>query len=369
MKIGITSRFNYGFFSNGLNQNIVLLYEILESIGADVFFLDFTFEDKGHKFESHEFINNKKLINWNDFKKQKDKHIDILLCPGIAPNQDIHDTVKKNNPNSKICSIHYGNNLITDLHKLYFSGKPELYSFQEDSLMDFCLYSPHYAFAKDYMALSKNCATIELPYIWDPKFIEKEAENLKVNPEYKPVARQNIAVVEPCINISKTNFIPLMIILQLLKEKPHVFNEAYVFSNTFRENFKQPAEHLNTKTILKDYSKRVFFDPRQKIVSIFARDNPIMLCHQFYNELNYIYLEALYYNFPLVHNSPPFREAGYYYEGFNISEGVTGVIDATIRHNDTIKSQKEINKKIIDRYSLKNNQSKTQKIIERIYVD
>ena len=103
MKIGITSRFNYGFFANGLNQNIVLLYETLESIGAEVFFLDFTDEKLGHKLESHKFIDNKKLINWWDFAKQEDKHIDILLCPGVSPNKDIRSLIKKANQNSKIC--------------------------------------------------------------------------------------------------------------------------------------------------------------------------------------------------------------------------------------------------------------------------
>lgn len=369
MKIAITSRFNYSFFSNGLNQNIVLLYEILESIGAEVCFLDFTFEENCEKFEAHEFINNKNLTNWKDFKKQKDQHIDILLCPGIAPNQDIYSTIKKANPKSKICAVHYGNNLMTDIHKLYFSEKPELYAFEETNFFDFCLYSPHYAFAKDYMSLSKECEALELPYIWDPKFIKKEAENVGADLRYKPVARQNIAVVEPCLNISKTNFIPLLTILQLLKEKPHIFNEAYIFSNKLGKDCIQPAKHLNTQTVLREYPKRVYFDPRQKIVNIFKNDNPIILAHQFYNELNYIYLEALYYDFPLVHNSPPFENAGYYYKEFNIREAVTRITEAAEKHNDTLDEQRESNRKIIDKYSLKANQSKTQKLIERIYVD
>ena len=59
MRIAITSRFIYSFFSNGLNQNIVLLYELLEDCGADVFFLDFTDEKLNHKFENHELLENK----------------------------------------------------------------------------------------------------------------------------------------------------------------------------------------------------------------------------------------------------------------------------------------------------------------------
>tara|TARA_B110000495_G_scaffold196667_1_gene205817 strand:+ start:9029 stop:10138 length:1110 start_codon:yes stop_codon:yes gene_type:complete len=367
MKIGITSRFNYGFFANGLNQNVVLLYEILESIGAEVFFLDFTDEKLEQKFESHKFIDNKKIINWWDFAKQEDKYVDILLCPGVSPNKDIKNIIKKANQNSKICSVHYGNNLISDIHSLYFSSEPKLHSFETERYSDLVLYSPHYSFAKDYMALSKGCEAMEIPYIWDPKFIQEEASDLGVNPEYKPVVRPNIAVVEPCLNISKTNFIPLLIILHLLKESPHVFDEAYIFSNKFREKGLQPSSHLKQKTILNKYPDRVYFDPRQKLAHILAQDNPIILSHQFYNELNYVYLEALHYNFPLIHNSPPFKEAGFYYHEFNISEGANCVISATKSHNDTLEKQKESGQKIIERYSIASNRKKMQQLIEKIH--
>ena len=368
MRIAITSRFIYSFFANGLNQNIVLLYELLEDCGFDVFFLDFTDEKLGLKFESHELLEGKKVINWWSFEPKK-QHVDILLCPGISANSQMRDALKAENENCKICALHYGNNLITSIHELFFSKSPKMHCMQEDRHEDFVLYSPHYGFAKEYMECNTKSKSIEFPYIWSPKFIETEARSLNVNPRYTPVARPNIAVVEPCLNISKTNLIPLLIIMQTLRERDHCFNEAYIFSSKFKEGFESVSKHLNSKTILAKHNGRIFFDPREKILKIFERDNPIMLSHQFYNELNYVYLEALYYDFPLVHNSNPFKEAGYFYEGFNIKEGARQVITATEKHNDLIKESRYKNEEIIHRYSPEQNKRKITSIMERIHND
>ena len=309
------------------------------------------------------------MVNFWDFIKQEDQHIDILLCPGISANAHISEVVRKGNKKIKICALHYGNNLISNIHDLHFSEEPSMHCFHEDQYSDFCFYSPHYSFAKEYFECNTRAKGIEFPYIWSPKFIKIEARNLNVNPEYTPVARPNIAVVEPCLNISKTNFIPLLIILQTLREKEHCFNKAYIFSNKFQKGFEKVGKHLNSNTSLAQHPDRIYFDPSQKIPSIFHNDNPIILSHQFYNELNYVYLEALYYNFPLVHNSEPFQEAGYFYEGFNIKEGAKEIAIATEKHNDIMKQSKEKSEEIIYKYSPENNKKAIMDIMERVMND
>jgi hypothetical protein len=39
----------------------------------------------------------------------------------------------------------------------------------------------------------------------------------------------------------------------------------------------------------------------------------VVLSHQWENGLNFLYIDALYLRYPLVHNSPYFKECGYYY--------------------------------------------------------
>ena len=95
MKIGITSKFGYGFFANGLNQNIVLLYEVLESIGWDPVFIDFS-KTQGDKLLplSHWALKGKALIEWGDFCKNPG-YLDALLCPAIASNKPISKKAKE----------------------------------------------------------------------------------------------------------------------------------------------------------------------------------------------------------------------------------------------------------------------------------
>jgi hypothetical protein len=44
-----------------------------------------------------------------------------------------------------------------------------------------------------------------------------------------------------------------------------------------------------------------------------------------YNDQNYLSLEALYLDYPIVHNSPSIRNAGFYYDEWNLHDGVTAL--------------------------------------------
>jgi hypothetical protein len=60
---------------------------------------------------------------------------------------------------------------------------------------------------------------------------------------------------------------------------------------------------------------------------------PIIVAHQLYNPLNYVYYEAMYYGFPFVHNSPLLKDYGYYYEGDDVSGCVAAILLAHKHHN------------------------------------
>ena len=81
---------------------------------------------------------------------------------------------------------------------------------------------------------------------------------------------------------------------------------------------------------------KLIFDPRERTAAIFNRDNPLVLSHQHLNALNNTYLEALNYGYPLVHNSPFFKDYGYYYSDFNIIEAAEQIKLATEIHNDNL---------------------------------
>lgn len=59
----------------------------------------------------------------------------------------------------------------------------------------------------------------------------------------------------------------------------------------------------------------------------------VVLSHQWENGLNFLYIDALYLRYPLVHNSPYFKECGYYYEGSVLDDAVGKLIYALSEHD------------------------------------
>jgi hypothetical protein len=72
------------------------------------------------------------------------------------------------------------------------------------------------------------------------------------------------------------------------------------------------------------------------------------------NPLNYSYLDALYLQFPLVHNAPMIKDAGYYYAGNNIGSGAGQLKLAIEYHDHTIEEYNERSEKVLTRYTVYN---------------
>jgi hypothetical protein len=80
----------------------------------------------------------------------------------------------------------------------------------------------------------------------------------------------------------------------------------------------------------------------------------IVISHQWDNPLNYAYLDAMYLQYPLVHNAPMIQDAGYYYPDFNVREGVKQLEYVFKHHNDNIDSYNERNEEVLTRYTVYN---------------
>ena len=86
-----------------------------------------------------------------------------------------------------------------------------------------------------------------------------------------------------------------------------------------------------------DIFKKQLFVPRagkQQIPDSFHKTNiGTVLSHQHMVGINNLYLEMLYMNISLVHNSHFFRDCGYYYDGFDV-EQASSVLSFAIQNHD-----------------------------------
>lgn len=64
-----------------------------------------------------------------------------------------------------------------------------------------------------------------------------------------------------------------------------------------------------------------------------------ILSYQYDNPLNFLHLETLYLNYPLIHNSKPYKNAGYYYN--TIQEGVQKLYNSFKNHSNNLDKYKK----------------------------
>ena len=101
-------------------------------------------------------------------------------------------------------------------------------------------------------------------------------------------------------------------------------------------------------------SGKLQLEHRKPFNQICSKECNVVLSHQIFNELNYLYLECFYLGIPLIHNSKTLKSSGFYYPNNNIEKGVT-VLKKAI--DQKLLNKKFDNKKILNNYSIENNRN------------
>jgi hypothetical protein len=72
------------------------------------------------------------------------------------------------------------------------------------------------------------------------------------------------------------------------------------------------------------------------------------------NPLNYLYLDAAYMGYPVLHNAPMCKDLGYYYEGSDTVEASKMLNWILDYHDDNLTEYAAKNAKALFRYSINN---------------
>jgi hypothetical protein len=178
--------------------------------------------------------------------------------------------------------------------------------------------------------------------------------------------RPNLQVMEANLSLMKNALIPITIAERLCRKDPSIFNQMYINgSQRLGQNPYFKKNILTNMSWLAGHNKKILFGPRRDFETSLKRRD-VLLCHQWGCELNYLYLEALYKNVPLVHNSPRFKEVGYYYPEFDVKAGAAAVIKA-IQDTDVTEYHRKSKKKLKEfATDNPNNQLGYQNLIEEV---
>ena len=203
----------------------------------------------------------------------------------------------------------------------------------------------YYDLDRHFFEVMYDCPVHIGPYVWDPRFIEHHMSVLQREDPTRPViykpsgeSRKRVSVFEPNISLVKTCTVPVIIGEIFHRKYPDKLDKLSIFCG---DKIKQKRDMIDfVKDLDINRAKRIFFEGRYPIVWTLLRHSDILLSHQQMNALNYIYLDAGWMGYPVLHNSPYMRDLdfGWYYRD-NDAETAAAHLSDIIDHFDDVHEQ------------------------------
>lgn len=358
MKIGVTISLKEDYESlwvNGIKLNVINLVKTLQQIeGYEVCALD-----------TGTSVTDLTKVSW-DYNKypiykffDEAPKMDLIIMLGTSLPSSLVNKLKTQNPKLKVIKYQCGNNYVIDMERVLFANEDITPSWDQGHDATWMIPQQEYQ-NKDYYQLiyrhEKDQVRV-VPFVWDPEHMIKSAAQLykagKKIPGYVPKSRdqKKLSVMEPNMNVVKYSLIPLLSAEKVFRQYGEgAFKQMYIASGKeLLQNsyYKGMIKHLD---MVNHNPPLVKYIPRYPITLFLAEETDIVVSHQWENPLNYAYLDALYFNYPLVHNADFIKDAGYFYEGFSINDAAKKLEYALAEHDNNLDEYKEKNKSVLNRY-------------------
>ena len=360
MNIGITLHLKDARtkWINGLSMNALNLCHCLNQIeGINAFIVD-TGKIKDYSV----------LADWDHtrypIKKFKqvfnDKDLKLLIMLGTSiPTHEV-EAFKNVTPDRKVVKYQCGNNYVIDMERAMFQnveGAPSWESGHDQTWM----VPQQEVQNREYFRIIYNQKPEDIkvvPFVWDPYHIEtsrqiylkQTGEDCRYSPG-EPRKDRNLLVMEPNLNVLKFAMIPLLAAEDLYRKTgKEGFAHIIVASGDRLMKNEYHRRCLLKLDLNKTNPYKIQYLKRRPIVQLLAMFTSVVVSHQWENPLNYAYLDALYFGYPLVHNATMVKDLGYYYEGFDAGECADRIDEALANHDKNLFTYVKETHKKLDRY-------------------
>lgn len=377
MKIGITLSLGSEFESlwiNGIKLNVLNLVKTLQQIGDhEVYILD-----------TGDNVKDLTKVSWDYTKypiykfSDKSTETDLIIMLGTSVPTELIQKIKKYRPNNKFVKYQCGNNYVIDMERVIFNKDAGIPSWDHGHDQTWLIPQQEYQNKEYYQLIYRqNPEDLKVvPFVWDPEHMERQSLGLKLAgkkfPNYVPKNRKDkkISVMEPNMNVVKYSLIPLMIAEKVFRESGvDAFKQIYIGSGNNLIKNKYYLNMIKNFDLINQPNPRAKFVPRYPVSLFLAEETDIVISHQWENPLNYAYLDALYYNYPLIHNADFIKDSGYYYEGFSINQGAELLEWVLENHDNNLEEYSKKNKSVLSRYLTTNPDvvNTYKKLIENLF--
>jgi hypothetical protein len=179
---------------------------------------------------------------------------------------------------------------------------------------------------------------IDMPHIWSPEFLQtqvNEYEEKGFSFGFKPHAAGEarrpwrMTMFEPNLSVVKTSFIPMLVCDAAYRANPDAIERMMVLNTVHMKNHQTFNRFAINMQLTKD--GKASYEPRLSFADCMMQHRmDAIVSHQWENAQNYLYYDALYGNYPLIHNSEFLKKAdiGFYYPGFEAKSGAAQVLNA-----------------------------------------
>ena len=361
LKIGITLGLKdnkESIWTNGIKQNILMLTKLLKNSNEkyEITLLNTIDVDWSTK---PSYLTDVNICNFRDHYED----MDLLIVMGAQINKSEIEKFKSK-PNKKIIAYKCGNNYILSAENILFK-EDENKVYQFDEAYDEIWYIPqqHETNSGYYHTLYRSKAFI-VPFIWHHQYllealvdIEKGFKKGSFKKDYRyniGKEKKRLGVMEPNLNMVKFCLIPAMIAEESYRGeigKEHI--DKLMLTNSEKvAKHKEFMGMIRTFDLFKD--NKITSESRYQTAFILTQHIDVLICHQILNPLNYIYLDAAYMGYPVLHNAPMCKDLGYYYEGSDTVDGAKQLDYILTEHDKNIDAYNERNDKVLMRYHADN---------------
>jgi hypothetical protein len=377
LKIGITVALPStlkDFYSNGIKQNCLYLYELLRNMQYQVYLI-IDEEKNASVFDSIDFFTFSYISINNVFAHE----FDIIFSMGFSIPTHILTGIK--HMGTKVVYYMCGNNYLIDSEKiLYNQHKQRTINYENDQMYDQIWIIPQmYNQNKYYCEILQRTKCLQIPFIWSPMSIKFIAKILQLDDDVSLMYKKKdskIGIFEPNISVMKWALPSLLIAENAYRTYRNVKHVYVTNMNKKGDEVMREINDFNTEQfnnvcrgmeLFKD--RKISVESRYVILEFMSKNCDIAISHQWENPLNYLYFDLAWMGWPILHNAHLCKDVGYYYEGFNYYEGSEQLNNILLNHDANAQKYTERNREIIDAYipSNKELQSKYRNLIENLF--
>jgi hypothetical protein len=149
--------------------------------------------------------------------------------------------------------------------------------------------------------------------------------------------------------VVKTSSIPMLACEEAYRADRSSISAMHVLNSMHMKDHPTLMYMANSLDLVKD--SKATFHGRNDIAGFMAQYADAVVSHQWGNDQNYLYLDVLYGGYPLIHNSPWLKDAGYYFPGFDAQEGGRQLLRAFHEHDSNLDAYRANAQRVIDAVS------------------